>query len=108
MDFTPVELHRAGNSTSPRMDHVRRNRDIVVIQQNGVDWVNPQQGGVSTAKEYTGLLLIGGEFLKVLRLRIYWSSERTIAAIGSGSPHMEWNLLNTCGLLVTLREFLHV
>jgi hypothetical protein len=48
MGVTPVDLYRAGNSTGPRMDHVRRNRDIAVIQQNGVDWVNPQQGGVST------------------------------------------------------------
>jgi len=43
-----VDLYRAGNSTGPRMDHVRPNRDIVVIRRNGVDWVNPQQGGVST------------------------------------------------------------
>lgn len=47
-------------------------------------------------KEYTGLLLIGGKFFKILLLRIYWLSERTIAAIGYGSPHKEWNLLNTC------------
>jgi hypothetical protein len=99
MGVTPVELYRAGNSTGPRMDHVRRNRDIVVIQQNGVDWVDPQQAEFRHGKECTGPLLIGGEFLKVLRLRICWSSERTIAAIGYGSPHKEWNLLNTCGCL---------
>jgi hypothetical protein len=30
------------------MDHVRANRDIIVTQQNGVDWVNPLCGGIST------------------------------------------------------------
>jgi hypothetical protein len=48
MGTTPVDLYRAGNATGPKMDHVRPNRDIVVIQQNGVDWVNPLCGGIST------------------------------------------------------------
>ena len=38
-----------GNRGSPRMDHIRP-RDIVVTQQNGVDWVDPQQGGISTTE----------------------------------------------------------
>jgi hypothetical protein len=48
MGVTPVDLYRAGNSTGPRMDHVRPNRDIVVVKQHGVDWVDVQQGGIST------------------------------------------------------------
>lgn len=48
MGITPVDLYRAGNATGPKMDHVRPNRDIAVIQQNGVAWVNPSSGGVST------------------------------------------------------------
>ena len=48
MGTTPIDLYRAGNTTGPRMDHVRPNRDIIVLQQNGVDWVSPLSGGVST------------------------------------------------------------
>ena len=50
MGVTTVDLYRAGNSTGPRMDHVRPT-DIVITQRNGVDWVNPQQGGVSTREQ---------------------------------------------------------
>jgi len=48
MAVTTVDLYRAGNATGPRMDHVRPNRDIIVAHQNGVDWVRPVTGGVST------------------------------------------------------------
>jgi hypothetical protein len=48
---TPVDLYRAGNATGPRMDHVRPNRDIAVTQQNGVDWVHPLSGGISTREQ---------------------------------------------------------
>ena len=48
MGITPVDLYRAGNAAGPRMDHVRPNHDIVVVQRNGGDWVDPLCGGAST------------------------------------------------------------
>ena len=47
MGITPIDLYRAGNAQGPRMDHVRP-IDIAVVQQHGVDWVNPLSGGAST------------------------------------------------------------
>jgi hypothetical protein len=44
---TPIDLYRAGNATGPKMDHVRP-KDILIVQQNGADWVNPLTGGIST------------------------------------------------------------
>jgi hypothetical protein len=29
---TPVDLYRRGNATSPRMDHVRPNKDIAIYE----------------------------------------------------------------------------
>jgi hypothetical protein len=43
-----MDLYRAGNGAGPRMEHVRPNRDIAVLQRSGVDWVDPQCGGIST------------------------------------------------------------
>ena len=60
-------------------------------------------------KEYTGLLLIGGEFFKILLLRIYWWSERTIAAIGVLEPSQGMEFAEYVRLLATLNgEFIHV
>lgn len=36
---TPVDLYRRGNATSPRMDHVRPNKDIAIYENNGQIWV---------------------------------------------------------------------
>lgn len=47
MGVTPVDLYRAGNAMSPKMDNVRP-KDIVIVQQNGIPWVNPSSGGIST------------------------------------------------------------
>ena len=46
-----MDLFRAGNAAGPRMDHVRPNRDIIVVQQNGMDWVAPLSGGISTREK---------------------------------------------------------
>ena len=51
MGITPVDLYRAGNAAGPRMDHVRPNRDIVVVLQGGAAWVNPLCGGISTREK---------------------------------------------------------
>jgi hypothetical protein len=32
---TAVDLYRRGNATSPRMDHVRPNKDIAIYENNG-------------------------------------------------------------------------
>jgi hypothetical protein len=50
LGITPVDLYRAGNAAGPRMDRLRP-IDIPVIQQNGVDWVTPLSGGVSTNEQ---------------------------------------------------------
>jgi hypothetical protein len=50
LGITPVDLYRAGNAAGPRMDRLRP-IDIPVIQQNGVDWVIPLSGGVSTNEQ---------------------------------------------------------
>jgi hypothetical protein len=36
---TAVDLYRRGNATSPRMDHVRPNKDIAIYENNGQIWV---------------------------------------------------------------------
>jgi hypothetical protein len=51
---TPVDLYRRGNATSPRMDHVRPNKDIAIYENNGQIWVKETlvdgqtPGGIST------------------------------------------------------------
>lgn len=36
---TPVDLYLRGNATSPRMDHIRPNKDIAIYENNGQIWV---------------------------------------------------------------------
>jgi hypothetical protein len=45
---TPIDLYRAGNMTSPRLDQVRIGIDLPVRQLNGQAWVDPGRGGMST------------------------------------------------------------
>jgi hypothetical protein len=51
---TAVDLYRRGNATSPRMDHVRPNKDIAIYENNGQIWVKETLvdgqtlGGIST------------------------------------------------------------
>lgn len=51
---TPITLYRQGNATSPRMDHVRANKDIAIFEDSGVTWVlanlsdGRSPGGIST------------------------------------------------------------
>jgi hypothetical protein len=45
---TPCILYRNGNSTSPRMDHVRCGHNINCFQQNNSQWVKAGTGGIST------------------------------------------------------------
>lgn len=47
MQETPVDLFRIGNSTSPRMDHVRP-QDVSAYEENDQSWVLPNSGGIST------------------------------------------------------------
>jgi hypothetical protein len=108
MGVTPVDLYRAGNSTGPRMDRVRPT-DIVVIQQHGVDWVNPQQGGVSTREaiywpsRHWWRILQGTSFTDFLVLRKdhgdHWLWE----------PARGMEFAEYVRLLATLnKEFMHV
>ena len=48
MAATSVDLFRARNAGGPRLDHIRRNRDVEAFQRNGVEWVRAGAGGVST------------------------------------------------------------
>ncbi|MGH7112706.1 MAG: hypothetical protein ACREFK_20075, partial [Stellaceae bacterium] len=45
-----LDLYRSGNSMGPRMEHVRP-KDVKLTQQNGVDWIYPNSGGVSTFEQ---------------------------------------------------------
>jgi hypothetical protein len=51
---TPIPLYCQGNTTSPRMDNVRVDRDIATFEDAGVIWVlatisgNLSPGGIST------------------------------------------------------------
>jgi hypothetical protein len=47
MAATSLDLFRAGNSTSARMQNVRP-KDVVIFQRNGVAWVLGRSGGIST------------------------------------------------------------
>lgn len=42
-----TDLYRSGNSTIPRMAHIRPT-DIVTFQKNGQTWVKGGEGGIST------------------------------------------------------------
>ena len=46
MAMTPVDLYRRGNTSGPRMNHVRYS-DIATFINNGDEWVIGQSGGVS-------------------------------------------------------------
>jgi len=46
---TPVDLYRRGNATSPRMDHVRPNKDIAIYENNGQIWVKETLRNLSTS-----------------------------------------------------------
>jgi len=48
MATTPLDLYRMGNASNARMDHVRPDRDVTVIERDGVAWVEGRSGGVST------------------------------------------------------------
>lgn len=48
MGLTTIELFRAGNATSPRMDHVRSKDIGMFVDARGVDWVSSGTGGIST------------------------------------------------------------
>ncbi len=44
--FSPDDLYRFGNSTSPRLDHVRE-QDEVMYEQDGETWVRANGKGIS-------------------------------------------------------------
>jgi hypothetical protein len=48
MPQTITDLYRRGNAAGPRMARVRIGKDIVIYQNQGVDWVRAHSGGVST------------------------------------------------------------
>ncbi len=48
MGYTTVELYRAGNATSAKLDKPRFNFDLAVFQKNAMDWVRAGSGGMST------------------------------------------------------------
>ena len=46
----PLDLYRSGNAAGPGMERVRP-KDVKLTQQNGVDWIYPNSGGVSTFEQ---------------------------------------------------------
>jgi hypothetical protein len=46
MGTTSKALYRRGNTTIPRLDHVRSS-DVTIINRGGDDWVLRRSGGVS-------------------------------------------------------------
>ena len=54
MAITTVELFRASNKTSPRLDYLRPG-EVVTYSVNGVDWVTARSGGASTLERQTAL-----------------------------------------------------
>jgi hypothetical protein len=54
MATTTVELFRAGNSSSARLD-ILRPGEVVVFQQYGIGWVKGRSGGASTFDAPVGL-----------------------------------------------------
>jgi hypothetical protein len=48
MGKTTVELFRAGNRSSPRMENARPGADVTTYHNNGVEYVTARSGGVST------------------------------------------------------------
>lgn len=60
MSTTPIDLYRQGNSSSPRIDNVRPNKDVATYTEQGETWVMPtidegqlpdnisRPGGIST------------------------------------------------------------
>jgi hypothetical protein len=91
MGTTTTGLYRRGNSTSPRMDHVRTgpNGDLTVQNRNADDWVIGKSGGVScfdytptpgTGREWT--LVKGSTYSDDLYLRDdqngHWSWEPAV------------------------------
>jgi hypothetical protein len=51
---TTVDLYRSGNTTSARMDNVRT-QDVTQVTENGVVYVLPNTGGISTSTSAAGL-----------------------------------------------------
>jgi len=49
-DYTTfvADLYRSGNSTSPRLDHLRPDHDAHVYEKNGVKWIRADGNGIST------------------------------------------------------------
>jgi hypothetical protein len=48
MGKTTVDLFRAGNASSPRMENARPGADVATYQNNGIEFVRGRSGGVST------------------------------------------------------------
>ena len=49
---TAVDLYRRGNATSPRMDHVRPNKDIAIYENNGQIWVKKPCRCTNTGRNF--------------------------------------------------------
>lgn len=48
MAKTTTTLYRRGNASSPRMDHIRVEKDILSYHHQGETWVKAGSGGIST------------------------------------------------------------
>src|SRR5258707_3045755 len=54
MKRTSIDLFRAGNSGSARLDQLRAG-EVAITSRNGSDWVDARSGGASTLDSPAGL-----------------------------------------------------
>ncbi|UEP47742.1 hypothetical protein [Burkholderia ambifaria] len=51
-DFLRLDLYRFGNSTGPRLDHVRPFKDVTVAVMNGISIIVANRNGISLTSKY--------------------------------------------------------
>ncbi|WP_368042257.1 hypothetical protein [Burkholderia metallica] len=51
-DFLRFDLYRFGNSTNPRLDHVRPFKDVTVAVVNGISIIVANRNGISLTSKY--------------------------------------------------------
>lgn len=85
MANTPVELFRAGNAGSARLDHVRAN-DALIFDVNGTPWVKGGVGGVSTQERVDPAF--GGRWWRLPAGSPY--DDRLLFVVNDEDEHWAW------------------
>jgi hypothetical protein len=85
MAGTSLELFRAGNTTSPRMDRVRQD-DVEIYDVNGIEWVRGRVGGMSTQTAIDPAL--GGRWWRLPAGSNY--DDRLLFVVNDDVGHWAW------------------